>query len=101
MRIVNAVVIVAVGAVAVVSTNAVSQSDGRAVLEAKLSPASSASQGLFAELAYQDSVFFDAVFNACNFEKVGELITDDFEFYHDKWGLIATSKMENFTRIEL
>jgi hypothetical protein len=85
MRIVNAIVIVAVGVVAVVSTTVFSQSNGRTVL---------ASQVLFAELAYQDSVFFDAVFNTCNFEKVGEFITDDFEFYHDKWGLIATSRTE-------
>jgi hypothetical protein len=75
MRIVNSVVVIAVGAVAVFSTTAVSQE-------------------LFAELAYQDSVFFDAVFNTCNFEKVGEFITDDFEFYHDKWGLMATAKTQ-------
>ncbi len=94
MRIVNAVVIAAISAVAVVSTTAVAQPDGRAVLNAQLSPASAAAPVLFAELAYQDSVFFDAVFNTCNFEKAGEFITNDFEFYHDKWGLIATSRTE-------
>lgn len=91
MRILNAVVIVAI---TVVSTTTVSQPDGGTALDAQLSPASSVSQVLFAELAYQDSVFFDAVFNTCNFEKVGEFITDDFEFYHDKWGLMATSRTE-------
>jgi hypothetical protein len=94
MRIVNAIVILVIGAVAVVSTTAMSQPDGRTVGNAQLSPVLSASQALLAELAYQDSLFFDAVFTTCNFEKVGEFITDDFEFYHDKWGLIATSRKE-------
>jgi len=89
MRFVTFLAIAAVG-IAVFATIA-SESDGRTVLEAKLSPESAIAQQLFDELAYQDSVLFDAIFNTCNLEKIGELVTDDFEFYHDKWGLIATT----------
>jgi len=46
---------------------------------------------LFDELAGKDAALFDAVFNTCNVDRLGELLTEDFEFYHDKAGLTATS----------
>ena len=33
-----------------------------------------------------DKQLFDA-YNTCNIEKLGTLVTDDLEFYHDKTGL--------------
>lgn len=49
---------------------------------------------LYRAIASMDSELFDAVFNKCDSARVGELITDDFEFYHDKWGQIAASKKQ-------
>lgn len=91
MRFVNSVVIITIAAI---SMTADWQSDGRAVLAAQLSPDPSASQKLFEELAEKDLALFDAVFNTCNLETLGELITEDFEFYHDKHGQIAKSRTE-------
>lgn len=53
-----------------------------------------ASRELLAELAEKDRIFFDAVFNKCDIETIGNFITEDFEFYHDKWGLTATSRTQ-------
>lgn len=50
-----------------------------------------ASEEMIAEILKQDSLFFDAAFNTCDHEVLKAAMTDDFEFYHDKWGLIATS----------
>ena len=55
---------------------------------------SPASRQLFDELAVKDNEVFDTIFNKCNVERVGELITEDFEFYHDKGGQIAKSGKE-------
>lgn len=83
---VRSVVIAAVvTAAALISAATASQSD---------SPKSSGSQELFDELASKDSTFFEAVFTTCDLDSIGKLITDDFEFYHDKWGQIANSKLE-------
>lgn len=49
---------------------------------------------LTAEIAEQDRVFFDALFNKCDVEALGARVTEDFEFYHDKHGLTATSRTE-------
>ena len=35
-----------------------------------------------------DKQLFDA-YNTCNIEKLGTLVTDDLEFYHDKTGLMV------------
>lgn len=53
-----------------------------------------ASQELVKEIAEKDRIFFDAFFNKCDLETVGNYVTDDFEFYHDKGGLTATSKAQ-------
>lgn len=55
---------------------------------------STASRQLFDELAVKDSELFDTIFNKCNVERLGELITEDFEFYHDKSGQVAKSGKE-------
>jgi hypothetical protein len=52
------------------------------------------SRVLFTELAVKDAELFDAIFNKCNIERLGELITEDFEFYHDKSGQVAKSGKE-------
>jgi hypothetical protein len=58
------------------------------------SPKSPASQQLFADLAAKDKELFDVIFNQCNVKRLSELITEDFEFYHDKSGQVAKSGKE-------
>ena len=58
------------------------------------SPQKPTSRQLFEELAVKDSELFDTIFNKCNIERLGELITEDFEFYHDKSGQVAKSGKE-------
>lgn len=48
-----------------------------------------ATQELFAEIAEQDRNLFDLVFIRCDAEALAKMLTDDFEFYHDKFGQIA------------
>lgn len=49
---------------------------------------------LFDEIARRDAELFDAAFNRCDVNKLGEIVTDDVEFIHDKWGQTAKSKAE-------
>ena len=37
---------------------------------------------------------FNAIFNDCDLGQVKDLVTDDFEFYHDRGGLIATNRAQ-------
>jgi len=46
------------------------------------------------EIEAADRAFFDAVFESCDPEAVGRMVTEDFEFFHDKWGQIAKSRSE-------
>lgn len=46
---------------------------------------------MFKELAAKDRELFDSVFNTCDTDKLAQLLTDDFEFYHDKDGQSANS----------
>ena len=46
------------------------------------------------QIAQADQVLFRAIFDDCTPEALKTLVTDDFEFYHDKWGKIAGSKEE-------
>ena len=48
-------------------------------------------QELTAEIAQADRELFDALFERCDVDKLATLVADDFEFYHDKSGLNATS----------
>ena len=50
-----------------------------------------ATKELFNEIAAQDKMLFDAVFNTCDVQTLATLVTDDFEMFHDKGGLTATS----------
>jgi len=42
-------------------------------------------------VARADKEFFAAFFDTCDVAKVAGMVTDDFEFFHDKHGLIATT----------
>lgn len=46
---------------------------------------------MFEELAEKDREVFDSVFKTCNLTKLSELVTEDFEFYHDRAGQNANS----------
>jgi hypothetical protein len=46
----------------------------------------SAPDSLFQTVASLDTALFDA-YNRCDLEKLGSLVADDLEFYHDKTGL--------------
>ncbi|MFH1118178.1 MAG: nuclear transport factor 2 family protein [Bacteroidota bacterium] len=50
------------------------------------------SSDLFSMLKAQDSLLFGIGFNTCDITQFEKLISDDFEFYHDKSG-ITTSKV--------
>jgi hypothetical protein len=50
-----------------------------------------ATKALTDEIARKDRELFDAVFETCDIDKLATLVADDFEFYHDKNGLSATS----------
>ena len=53
-----------------------------------------ATEALRAEIAAADRKLFDAVFETCDIDAVAALVTDDFEFFHDKWGQTARSGKE-------
>lgn len=48
------------------------------------------SSGLFRTLKAQDSLLFEVGFNTCDIAQFENLISDDFEFYHDKSGITAS-----------
>ncbi|HEX5718727.1 MAG TPA: nuclear transport factor 2 family protein [Thermoanaerobaculia bacterium] len=50
-----------------------------------------ATKELYDEIAASDKALFDAVFNTCNVQALAALVTDDFEMFHDKGGLVSTS----------
>ncbi|HKV08297.1 MAG TPA: nuclear transport factor 2 family protein [Thermoanaerobaculia bacterium] len=52
------------------------------------------SKELTDEITEKDRIFFDALFNKCDVETLGSMVTDDFEFYHDKGGMTASSKAQ-------
>jgi hypothetical protein len=45
---------------------------------------------LFKTLKTQDSLLFEVGFNTCDISQFENLVSDDFEFYHDKSGITAT-----------
>jgi hypothetical protein len=55
---------------------------------------SSKSGTLFEELRAKDRELFDAVFKNCDLNVVKELVADDFEFLHDRGGLVATNGVQ-------
>ena len=52
--------------------------------------AAPASAELVAALSARDQQLFDAVFG-CQVDVLATLVTDDFEFFHDKWGQTANT----------
>jgi ketosteroid isomerase-like protein len=52
------------------------------------------SQSLTDEIAKQDAIFFAAFFDRCDVATVSSMLTDDFEFYHDKDGESSHSAKE-------
>ncbi len=57
-------------------------------------PGPEPTQQLYDEIARMDAELFDALFNRCDPDRLGELVTDDIEFIHDKWGQTSRSKKE-------
>jgi ketosteroid isomerase-like protein len=57
-------------------------------------------QALYDEIAARDRELFGAVFDRCDTKTLATLVTDDFEFYHDKGGLTAKSGAEFVGSIE-
>lgn len=51
---------------------------------------------IFAQLQTQDSLLFEWGFNQCDTARVGQLISEDLEFYHDQGGI--TPSKEAFLR---
>ncbi|WP_207436242.1 serine hydrolase [Sabulibacter ruber] len=48
---------------------------------------------LYKEIKHQDSLLFNVGFNTCNLPQFEHIVSNDFEFYHDKGG-ITSSKAE-------
>ncbi|NQD37854.1 nuclear transport factor 2 family protein [Permianibacter sp. IMCC34836] len=46
------------------------------------------------QIGERDAALFTSIFDNCNAENVGAMVTDDFEFYHDKWGLTGNTKQQ-------
>ena len=65
-----------------------------AVLSASPSVLAQGGQRLQEQIAEADRALFRAIFDDCNPDALPAMVTDDFEFYHDKWGQIARSKDE-------
>ena len=59
-----------------------------------LTPGPETPPELLGELAKSDSALFEAVFDKCDPDKLADLVTEDFEFYHDKWGQTASSRQQ-------
>lgn len=54
---------------------------------------------LFSILKTKDSLLFEKGFNQCDLDIIGQLVTDDIEFYHDRDG-ITTSKTKFLSAIQ-
>ena len=57
-------------------------------------------QELYDAIAAKDHTLFAAVFDTCDTKTLATLVTDDFEFYHDKGGLTARSGAQFVKDIE-
>lgn len=57
-------------------------------------------QELYDEIAAMDQKLFAAVFDTCDIATLATLVTDDFEFFHDKDGLSSTSGAQFVKAIE-
>ena len=59
---------------------------------ATMAPETAEDAALYETVAGLDKTLFDAV-NRCDLEKLGSMVTDDLEFYHDKTGLAVGKKI--------
>ena len=59
--------------------------------EVHLTPGAVARPGLLEDVLKADAALFKAFFDDCDVEAVRRLVTDDFEFFHDKDGRSITS----------
>lgn len=59
---------------------------------AQASRAAPTPAALAREIELRSDILFDAVFAHCSPDTLADAITDDFEFHHDQWGLIADSR---------
>ncbi len=50
-----------------------------------------ATSDLINEINRLDSILFETAFITCDMQILKDLLAPDLEFYHDKWGIIATS----------
>jgi ketosteroid isomerase-like protein len=57
-------------------------------------------QQLTDEIAAADQALFAAFFDRCDVPALSAMVTDDFEMYHDKGGLVADSGKKFITNIE-
>jgi len=57
-------------------------------------------QELHDEIAAKDLALFKAGFDTCDTAALASLVTDDFEMYHDKGGLTATSGAQFVKAVE-
>jgi len=53
-----------------------------------------ASRQLVDEIAAEDRRLFEIVFDRCDADELATMLVDDFEFYHDKSGLIAATPQQ-------
>ena len=60
----------------------------------------SQTQELYDEIATMDARLFAAVFDVCDIATLATMVTDDFEFFHDKDGLSSTSGAQFVKAIE-
>lgn len=54
---------------------------------------------LASDIALRSAALFDAIFAHCDAGALADLVTDDFEFHHDRWGTIARSRSAFVDRI--
>jgi hypothetical protein len=76
-----------VATLALATATAIAAEPAKINLHAGAEPAS---PELVAMLATKDQALFDAVFG-CKIDVLRGLVSDDFEFFHDKWGQNANS----------
>jgi ketosteroid isomerase-like protein len=57
-------------------------------------------QQLTDEIAAADAALFSAFFDRCDIEALKKMVTDDFEFFHDKGGMVADSAAQFIANIE-
>ena len=61
-------------------------------VQAQAAPTAEAKDATYKTIASLDAQLFDA-YNKCDLVKLGTMVTDDLEFYHDKTGLAVGKKV--------